>query len=167
MAKTLQLWLLTLWLSTINIANAQDLPNLELPNKLSGSNVLVLFKQNDALSHKIADYYAQQRHIPVNQVTSISLPSTTNQLSPQQFSTIMQQLKSKLTPNIKVILLTFHAPYRVGCMSITSAFAFGFDEKYCGQKPSNTSKYNLTAISPYYNNQANLLGKKTVPSGLV
>ena len=79
----------------------------------------------------------------------------------------MQQLKSKLTPNIKVILLTFHAPYRVGCMSITSAFAFGFDEKYCGQKPSNTSKYNLTAISPYYNNQANLLGKKTVPSGLV
>jgi uncharacterized protein (TIGR03790 family) len=161
--KTLQLWLLMIWLCTSNITNAQNLVKLDLPNKLSGSNVLIIFKQDDPLSHKIADYYAQHRHIPINQIASVSLPPSKNLLSPEQFSTVMQQLKPKLTPNIKVILLTFHAPYRVGCMSITSAFAFGYDEKYCGQKPSNTPECNPTAISPYYNNQANFLWQKDSP----
>lgn len=161
--KVLTLNLLMYWLATLNLANAQQLPTLDMPNKISGSNILILFKQNDTLSQQIAHYYKQQRHVPATQVASIVLPKDNPKLSPEQFSTILKQLEPKLTDNIKVILLTFHVPYRVGCMSITSAFALGFDDKYCGQKPINTSKCNPTALSPYYNNQSDLLWQKDSP----
>jgi uncharacterized protein (TIGR03790 family) len=161
--KALCFCLLTLWSTHDSFAYTQVLPTLDMPNKLSGNNVLILFKQGDPLSQKIALYYAQQRFVPSIQVASISLPPNTNHLTPEQFSARIQRLKPKLTDNIKVILLTFHAPYRVGCMSITSALALGYDEKYCGQKPANKSKCNPTAISPYYNDQVNLLWKKDIP----
>ena len=163
MAIALRLSLLALWLTTGSGVNAQDLPAIDIPNKLSGSNVLILVKQDDPLSQKIADYYAQQRYVPTTQIASVYLPPHANRLSPQQFSMIMQQLKPKLTANIKVILLTFNAPYRVGCMSITSAFALGYNEKYCGQNSNNKAKCNPTALSSYYNDQTNLLWQKDSP----
>ena len=36
-------------------------------------------------------------------------------------------------------------PYRVGCMSLTSALAFGFDERFCSRQCGRT------AASPYFN----------------
>ena len=48
-------------------------------------------------------------------------------------------------------------------MSITSAFALGFDKKYCGQKPNNKNTCNPTAISPYHNNQTDILWQKDNP----
>jgi uncharacterized protein (TIGR03790 family) len=134
-----------------------------MPNKISGSNVLVLYKQGDSQSKQIAQYYAEQRHVPSSQLAAVDLPFKPKQLKPEQFSTIIQQLTPKLTDDIKVILLTWHTPYRVGCMSITTAFALGYDEKYCGQKPTNTAKCNPTAISPYYNEQTDLLWQKDSP----
>lgn len=163
MVKALCFCLLALWSTNHSDTYAQAIPTLNMPNKLSGNNVLILFKEGDPLSQKIAHYYAQQRSVPSIQVASISLPPNTNHLSPEQFSTLLQKLKPKFTNNIKVLLLTFHAPYRVGCMSITSALALGYDEKYCGQKPANKSKCNPTAISPYYNDRVDLLWKKDSP----
>lgn len=153
-------------LATFNLAFAQDLPNIELPNKISASNVLILAKQGNSLSQKIAQYYAQQRHVPSAQIVSISLPDATDTLSPEEFSMLIQQLAPNLTANIKVILLTFDAPYRVGCMSITSAFALGYDQKYCGRKPSNKGQCHQTAISPYFNNQSSVLWQKDSPMRL-
>lgn len=92
MAIALRLSLLAFWLTTISGVNAKDLPAIDIPNKLSGSNVLILVKQDDPLSQKIADYYAQQRYVPTTQIASVSLPPHANRLSPQQFSMIMQQL---------------------------------------------------------------------------
>ena len=153
-------WLCFFLLLSQSFANAADLPTVEMPNKINGSQVLVLYKQDDALSKKIAAYYAERRHVPIAQVTAVKLPNTSAQLSPEQFAVILQQLDNKLNDAIKVILLTWHTPYRVGCMSITSAFSLGYDDKYCGKKPANTAKCNATAISPYYNNQSNLLWQK-------
>jgi uncharacterized protein (TIGR03790 family) len=156
-------WLCILWLLGQSIAHANDLPSLDIPNKLNGSHVLVLYKQDDSQSKQIAQYYAEQRHVPNSQLAAIDLPFKSKQLTSEQFSAIIQQLAPKLTDNIKVILLTWHTPYRVGCMSITSAFALGYDDKYCGQKPANTATCNPTAISPYYNDQTALLWQKDSP----
>jgi uncharacterized protein (TIGR03790 family) len=146
-----------------SLSSAKTLPTVEIPKKISGNNVLILSKQGDALSQKIARYYAQQRHVPNDQIVSISLPVNINTLSSKQFSTLSEKISPQLTNNIKVILLTFDAPYRVDCMSITSAFALGDDKKYCGHKPRNNNTCNATAISPYYNNQTNLLWQKETP----
>ncbi|MGL5033809.1 MAG: TIGR03790 family protein, partial [Microcystaceae cyanobacterium] len=48
--------------------------------------------------------------------------------------------------------LTWAAPYRVDCMGVTSAFALGFDPKYCanGCLPTATSPYfNQQTLRPY------------------
>jgi len=153
-------WLSILWLLGQSLAHANDLPSLDMPNKLNGSNVLVLYKQGDSQSKQIAQYYAEQRQVPNSQLAAVELPFKPKQLKPEQFTAIIQQLTPKLTDSIKVILLTWHTPYRVGCMSITSAFTLGYDDKYCGQKPANTAMCNPTAISPYYNDKTDLLWQK-------
>jgi uncharacterized protein (TIGR03790 family) len=40
---------------------------------------------------------------------------------------------------VQALALTWAAPFRVGCMSITSAFAFGYDIKYCAQGCKTTA----------------------------
>ena len=55
-------------------------------------------------------------------------------------------------PEVQAYALTWAAPYRVECMSITAAFAFGFDEALCadGCKPTRRSPYfNSTARLPF------------------
>jgi uncharacterized protein (TIGR03790 family) len=59
------------------------------------------------------------------------------------------QLKSvidRVTPDhVQAYAVAWTNPYRVGCMSLTSALAFGYDESYCSQK------CGPTAASPYFN----------------
>ena len=45
----------------------------------------------------------------------------------QEFEAIKAQVDEQALPYIQAYALTWAAPYRVECMSITSAFAFGFD----------------------------------------
>lgn len=126
--------------------------------QLTGKNVLVLFKQNDSLSKKIADYYLQKRAVPKSQLIGIKLSTANNStISPSQFADIQQQIKPYLTDQIKVLLLTWHAPYRVGCMSITSAFSLGFDEKYCSHNKNHITGCHMTANSPFFNAKAHQL----------
>ena len=126
--------------------------------QLTGKNVLVLFKQHDSLSKKIADYYLQKRAVPKSQLVGIKLSTANNStISPSQFADIQQQIKPYLTDQIKVLLLTWHTPYRVGCMSITSAFSLGFDEKYCSHNKSHISGCHMTANSPFFNAKSHQL----------
>ncbi|MCP4042697.1 MAG: TIGR03790 family protein, partial [Gammaproteobacteria bacterium] len=46
---------------------------------------------------------------------------------------------------VQAFVLTWTSPYRVGCMSITTAFAAGFDPAFCAQGCART------LISPYFN----------------
>ncbi len=64
------------------------------------------------------------------------------------FNRIKTQVNA-LTPNhIQAYALTWTQPYRVGCMSITSAFALGFDPTYCAKG------CKLTKPNPYYNSHS-------------
>ncbi len=163
MAKILQILLFFFCLSHAHLTLAQDLPHISMPKQLSGEHVLILTKQGDALSQRIAQYYAQQRHVPQQQIVTLSLPPHTNQLTSEQFARITKQISPQLTDKIKVILLTFHTPYRVDCMSITSAFSLGFDEQYCSQKPQQTTTCSPTKVSPYFNNNNDLLWQRKAP----
>ncbi|PHS70246.1 MAG: TIGR03790 family protein [Methylophaga sp.] len=132
-------------------AGATHFPETSPPYQLSGKNVLVLYKEHNSLSKQIAQYYAQQRHVPSSQVVSVDIWRNPDHISQQKFEKIYAKLSAQLTPNIKVILLTWHAPFRVDCMSITSAFSFGFDKKYCSRPTKDVTGCHKTANSAFFN----------------
>ena len=119
--------------------------------KLSGDNVLLIYKKNDTLSKKIADYYADKRHVPDSQVVGITLLGNPDTISRDKFALIQEQLAPYLRKNIKVLLMAWHAPYKVECMSITSAFTLGFDEKFCSHTATLNKGCHRTATSPFFN----------------
>ncbi|PHS30066.1 MAG: TIGR03790 family protein [Methylophaga sp.] len=145
------------------LALAKTLPEVQLPSKLSGHNVLVLYKEFNSFSQQIAQYYAEKRHIPSAQVVPVAIFRNPDAINQQKFESITTQLSPHLTDNIKVIVLAWHAPYRVDCMSITSAFALGFDKKYCSHPTKKVSGCHKTANSPYFNNVSSMLWKENPP----
>ncbi len=135
----------------------------ETPPSLSPENLLVLYKNNDAHSKQIAEYYQHKRDIPLAQIVGVDIKGSPAKLTKSQFNAILKTLAPKLTDSIKVIVMTWHAPYRVECMSITSAFAFGFDKKYCSHKKRDDTGCHPTAISPYYNAESSTLWREEEP----
>ncbi len=101
----------------------------------------------DPLSVRIGEYYRDRRNIPERNWIEIELPSRTR-ISPSEFRKIQRQVERQTPPNVQAYALTWAEPYRVGCMSITSAFALGFDQKYCSEG------CNATAPSPYFNQES-------------
>jgi len=131
--------------------------SIDASAKLTADNVLVLYKASDSQSKRIAEYYSEKRHIPRSQLVAVDISGDPKKISSAKFSEIREQIAKHVNKNIKVLLLTWHAPYRVDCMSITSAFALGFDEKYCSRKWSFFNSCQATAISPYFNASTDIL----------
>ena len=58
---------------------------------------------------------------------------------------ILGRVYAEIGPEVQGYALAWTLPYRVGCMSVTSAFAFGFDPKaHCA------SGCRTTQASPYF-----------------
>jgi uncharacterized protein (TIGR03790 family) len=120
-------------------------PVVLLPNhSLQASQLAVIVNDSDALSVAIADYYQQRRQIPPQNMIHVQFEPNQSQMHPGEFAVLQRVVESRLPEGIQAFALTWAAPYRVGCMSMTSAFAFGYDPKYCSQKRCGT-----TAVNPY------------------
>lgn len=104
----------------------------------------VLINADDPLSVESGIYYSQRRGIPMSQVIVVRLGAPRPVLRPAEFERIKARLDKDLPDHVQAIALTFSAPYRVDCMSITSAFAFGFDRRFCARSCAPT------APSPYF-----------------
>jgi len=121
-------------------------PAIELPpSGIRASELAVVINERDALSRAIGRYYQQKRGIPQENVIRVSLPPGKHVLTRAEFAALRQDVAAATGANIQAYALAWVAPYRVDCMSITSAFAFGFDDAYCA------SGCNPTRRSPYYN----------------
>lgn len=111
-------------------------------------DIAVLVNDDDPLSRQIGSYYQQARHIPETNMIHLRFPSGRSVMTRQEF----QQLKTmigQLTPDhVQAYAVAWTSPYRVDCMSLTSALAFGFDEKFC------SAECKPTALSPYFNSQS-------------
>jgi uncharacterized protein (TIGR03790 family) len=73
-------------------------------------------------------------------------------LSAPEFSRIYADVQRQTPANVQAYALTWLQPFRVECMSITAAFAFGFDRAYCseGCKPTRLSPYfDSSSHRPY------------------
>jgi len=126
--------------------SVQAQTRISLPKTgLMPEDIAVLINEDDPLSQQIGNYYQQARHIPESNMIRLRFSSERSVMTPQEF----QQLKAtidRLTPDhVQAYAIAWTSPYRVGCMSLTSALALGFDEKYC------STECAPTAPSPYFN----------------
>ena len=121
------------------------MPSLYRPvNPLTAHDLAVIVNDEDPLSVQIANYYQQQRHIPAEQMIHISFSSHKAILSKLEFQHLKQQVDAQTPEHVQAFALTWIQPFRVECMSITTAFAIGFDPAFCA------SPCQQTRPSPYY-----------------
>lgn len=116
------------------ISTPAPMPTLVPPdNALRPEQLGIVINDSDALSVAIGNYYQQRRKIPAQNVVHLHFSTIKNELSPGEFAVQKKLLDDRLPATVQALALTWAAPYRVGCMSITAAFTFGFDVRYCAQ----------------------------------
>lgn len=119
-------------------------PEVLLPRTSIGADELgVLVNDADPQSVAVAEAYVAARGIPAANVVHLDL-AVGPVLSQVDFAAAAAIVESSLGDDVQALAITWTQPYRVDCMSITSAFALGFDVQYC------STPCNETAESPYY-----------------
>jgi uncharacterized protein (TIGR03790 family) len=104
------------------------------------------------LSVHIGEYYAARREISARNIVRVRFPSQKTTLTREEFEAVRTEVDRQIPVDVQAFALTWASPYRVECMSITAAFAFGFDRAYCadGCKPTRASPYFATdAARPF------------------
>jgi uncharacterized protein (TIGR03790 family) len=112
---------------------------------LTSTQLAVVINTADPLSVAIANYYVIRRHIPASNVARVSFDYQRTVLTADEFTALKAAIDAQLPASVQAYALTWARPYRVECMSVTSAFAFGFDRSYCARGCLGTS------LSPYFN----------------
>lgn len=134
---------------------AQALPTVFLPkNSLDADELAVIVNDEDPLSVQIAEYYQSKRNIPAKNMIHIKFVPGATVMTEIEFKKIKATVDAKTPRNVQAYALTWAKPYRVDCMSITTAFAAGFDKKYCaeGCLPTKLNPYfNSNSIAPFKN----------------
>lgn len=115
---------------------------------LTPAQLGVIVNDDDPDSIEIARYYREKRGIPAANLIHVRFRPGRSMLSRAEFAALKQQVDRATPAQVQAYALTWSQPYRVDCMSITAAFAFGFDAAYCA------SDCRPTQPSPYFNSPA-------------
>jgi uncharacterized protein (TIGR03790 family) len=105
---------------------------------LTAAELAVVINTDDALSVAIGDYYVHRRRIPAANVIRVSFAPQRDEMPEEEFTKLRARVEARAGRQIQAYALTWARPYRVGCMSITSAFAFGWDPGYCSHGCGST-----------------------------
>ena len=116
--------------------------------KISAQQIAIVVNTNDTDSRLIAAYYQKKRGIPKQNIIEVSFPADQNSISKDVFNKLYQQVKDQTPKAVQYYALAWTQPYKVGCMSVTSAFAFGLDESFCAKGCKATHR------SAYYNSDS-------------
>jgi len=128
----------------------QEMPrSTSAAGSIDHTNIAVIINAADPLSVTVGEYYAHARRIPPVNVIRVTFPGGAPAMSLDQFRRVKADVDAATPSRVQAYALTWAAPYRVGCMSITSAFAFGYDPSYCasGCTPTKLSAY-FNSASP-------------------
>lgn len=133
------------WLALLALTAQAQTPGS--PGNAAGgidhTNLAVVVNGSDPVSVAAGQYYARRRHIPLASVISVTVPVGNSELSVDEFARIKAEVDALTPPQVQAYALMWAAPYRVGCMSITTAFAYGYDSAFCadGCRPTRLSHY--------------------------
>ena len=144
-------WLLALFQPCLCTAPAASDESGSLAGESIGPATLaVVVNDADPLSRRIGAYYAQQRYIPEKNLIHVSFTPGRAAMTRGEFDEVMATVNARVPPSVQAYALAWTRPYRVNCMSITTAFAAGYDEAFC----ANGCK--ATRSSPYYDSDSRL-----------
>lgn len=136
------------WLPVILFAAApvHALPRVQLQQTgFRPDQVAILVNEEDPLSRRIGEYYRKARRIPAENLIRLRFPAGRAALAKDEFLPLKARIDRATPAHVQAYAVAWTAPYRVGCMSLTSALAFGFDEAYC------SARCGPTAPSAYFN----------------
>lgn len=143
------LWASTLLLLAADLAGAAG---LHPGNGISAANIAVIVNDADPLSVMVGDYYKKRRSISAENIVHVNFPAGRSTMSRKEFQRV-KSVVDRVTPShVQAFALAWTVPYRVDCMSITTAFAAGFDEAFCSKTcgPTKPSPYfNTDGRAPY------------------
>jgi uncharacterized protein (TIGR03790 family) len=115
---------------------------------LVAADLGVIVNDDDPASVAIAAYYQDKRGIPAANLIHVRFRPGRAALTREEFASLKRHVDLATPKNVQAYALTWAQPWRVGCMSITAAFAFGFDPAFCA------SNCKPTQPSPYFNSNA-------------
>jgi uncharacterized protein (TIGR03790 family) len=135
------------------VTPAADADRVLLPTVgLRAHDIAVVVNDADRASVEIGRYYAEKRGIAADRVIHVRFTANQGVMSFGDFQRVQAVLDAKVGADVQAYALAWTLPYRVECMSVTTAFALGFDPgSYCpggdGCRP--------TKASPYFNSRSN------------
>jgi uncharacterized protein (TIGR03790 family) len=138
---------IVLWwtIAPISVAGAESSPaSPRARPDLGAAELAVVVNSADPLSVATGSYYARKRHIPKENVITVRFDPQRDEMPAAEFSALKRSIDNRLSPRVQAYALTWVRPYRVACMSITSAFAFGADDRPCA------SGCRKTVANPYF-----------------
>jgi uncharacterized protein (TIGR03790 family) len=115
---------------------------------LTANELGLILNEADPLSVRIGEYYARVRQIPAQNILRIRITNAGATLSAEEFAALKADIDARTPTTVQAYALTWVTPDRVECMSITSAFAFGFDRAYCAERCA------VTRLSPYFDSNS-------------
>lgn len=125
-------------------------PNLTLPPiGLRSQDLALIVNDADPASVEIGRYYASRRGIAAERVVHVSFPAGQVAMSTADFRRVQAEVQARVPASVQAYALAWTLPYRVECMSVTSAFALGFDRSYCAEG------CRITRPSPYFDSPSN------------
>ena len=126
-------------------------PRLSLPSVgLRARDVAVVINDADPASVETGRYYAAQRGIAADRVIHVRFPAGQPVMGFGDFMRVQAVLDAKLGADVQALALAWTVPFRVECMSVTAAFAFGFDPAHCAEGCQTTK------ASPYFNSASRM-----------
>ncbi|HTN93868.1 MAG TPA: TIGR03790 family protein [Gallionella sp.] len=150
MSRSLFIFLLLLFYAGFAHSAA---PQFFLPKtSLYARDVAVIVNDDDPLSIRIGEYYEARRAIPKANLIHVRFHAGGAVMALSEFSRVKAEVDRETPKSVQAFALTWAAPYRVECMSITSAFAFGFSKAYCSHACSATKRsayFNSSSTAPY------------------
>ncbi|HEY2463018.1 MAG TPA: TIGR03790 family protein [Steroidobacteraceae bacterium] len=97
---------------------------------LSPDRLGVIYSSSDPASFRIAHYYAVQRGVPPGNLIGLSIPDRAA-LSRDELKQLRSTMLLNLPSSVQSLLLVWSRPYAVECMSVTTAFAAGYQPGFC------------------------------------
>lgn len=131
-------------------------PVIALGAGVRPETLAVIVNDEDQASVEIAEYYRKRRLIPSANIIHVAFKPGASVMSADDFARVKAQVDVLTPTTVQALALTWSAPYRVDCMSITSAFAFGFDRAHCAQGCKATKLnfyFNSKSALPYYDHK--------------
>ncbi|MEB3333263.1 MAG: TIGR03790 family protein [Synechococcaceae cyanobacterium] len=111
---------------------------------LGAEQLALVINGADPLSEAIGREYIQARRLPARQVIRVRFPAGRPALSALQFQRLMREVRRRTPAGTQAYALAWLAPWRVECVSITSAFAFGRLRSSCRDTCA------ATALNPWF-----------------